>query len=262
MPASRLKASRIRDIERKEIMKRMLMIIVSHLVLLSGTAYSEYIPVFDHFDDGTLDPAWSITLEEATGWSYTEAGTELTVTDIDPFGGGKVILSRAFSSLNDFYVDLDFSWGSEGSNSAYQLIYLTLYDNSHNIIAFGGYQDPWNDSPGQKVLVIGAESHETHGPSYQPPSDYYLSGADSLPLAGSASINISRVDDNLQLFWDNTLLVSGVDSTPLGEIEIEFMRYAINYFGTESVDQIRVADAPATPVPEPSTLDLPVNEYA
>jgi hypothetical protein len=58
--------------------------------------------VYDDFDDGILDSAWSITFQDSTGWVYTETGTKLNVTDIFPTvinsgGGGtwaKVMLSQ------------------------------------------------------------------------------------------------------------------------------------------------------------------------
>ena len=39
------------------------------------------VVIEDDFDNGVLDPAWEVTLEDATGWEYAESGTELTVTD-------------------------------------------------------------------------------------------------------------------------------------------------------------------------------------
>jgi hypothetical protein len=39
----------------------------------------------DDFDDGVLDPAWTIVFDGATSWTYDESATEpssLTVTDV------------------------------------------------------------------------------------------------------------------------------------------------------------------------------------
>ena len=80
--------------------------------------------VYDHFDNGVLDPAWSVSYQLSTGWSYTESGTNLTAADITPtvvfsstYGpAGTVTLSRTFAPLADFAVDFDFSWMSEGKD--------------------------------------------------------------------------------------------------------------------------------------------------
>jgi hypothetical protein len=221
----------------------------------------------DHFNNGVLDPAWSVSLVNASGWTYSESGTNLTVTNIaattvDP-NWGKVLLSRTFSPLADFHVDFDISWDSLGSLFAYQNAYVTLYDSSHNIVAFAGYQDPWRDSTGQKVLVIGAPGidHDHHGPTYQAPGQYYLSGAYNSPLNGSAEIDITRSGNNIQFYWDNTLLLSGIASALISEIDIQFHYVECNnggFFGTESVDLVRLTDgAPISePVPEPATMLL------
>ena len=78
-----------------------------------------------------------------------------------------------------------------------------------------------------------------------------------MPYAGTASIDISRVDDDIDIFWDSSLLVSDVNGSPLGEVDIRFGYVVVpgisGFFGTEAVDLIRVADAP---IPIPSTLLL------
>jgi hypothetical protein len=178
----------------------------------------------DHFNDGVLDPAWSVTTEYVNHWSYSESGTRLTVTDIDPSiistsTWSRVILSRSFSSLNDFGVDFNFSWDSEGRNDLYQNVYITLYDKTYepldqswrwmspNTIAYGGYQDPWNVN-GQPVASVRGNQMPDPGAI--------------LPLTGSASIHISRVDGYLEFYWDNNLLISGYDTAPLSGVGIEF----------------------------------------
>ena len=70
-----------------------------------------------------------------------------------------------------------------------------------------------------------------------------------LPVKGSASITISRVDGYIEFYWDNVLLVSGFDSTPLVGVDIEFWNCNSGpdfLFGTESVDLVRVEGTPVS----------------
>ena len=49
----------------------------------TATFTSEEIVFQDNFDDEILDPTWAVSFEYADGWTYTESGTELEVTDIN-----------------------------------------------------------------------------------------------------------------------------------------------------------------------------------
>lgn len=195
---------------------------------------------------------WVQPDKNATGWSYQESGTNFTVSDINPSAIGtwaEVMLSASFSPLSDFSIDFDFSWDSmdQGSNSAraMQRLYFKLYDSHDNVVAYCGYQDPWEVSSGQKKGVyIGGEN--------------YGSGPNTLDYSGSASMDISRVGDTMAIFWDDDLLLSAVDSTPITKIGIEFSHYPYlngggSFFGNESVDLIKVQSAHA---PEPTTILL------
>lgn len=107
--------------------------------------------VNDHFDDGTLDPAWSVNFQSASGWSSSESGTNLTVTDITPISTGswsKVILSQTFTPLTDFKVDFDFFWDSDGDIQAIQKLEISLLDSGNNSISYAGYSDNWVQNRG------------------------------------------------------------------------------------------------------------------
>lgn len=240
-------------------MKKVLLFLFTSILVLWVACPAKAILIFeDHFDDEALDPAWSITLENANGWSYSEIGTNLTVTDIDPTvincgdNGtlAKVFLSRSFAPLNDFHVDFDFSWDSvndEGilEKRAMQGLNIHFYDTDNDIIASGGFQDRWVLWSAEKWAYAGGNS--------------YTSGYKVMPFSGLASIDVSRVGDNIDIFWDNELLISGLDGTPMGGIDIEFWYYGYDgsygpaFFGNESVDLVRVE---GTPVPEPATILL------
>ena len=84
------------------------------IVLISHTAgLGMETVLYDHFDDGSLDPDWNISFADgAIGWTYTESGTDFSVTDIQtesvielpspPAPWPTVSLSRSFTPLDDF----------------------------------------------------------------------------------------------------------------------------------------------------------------
>jgi hypothetical protein len=208
----------------------------------------------DHFDDGVLDPAWNVTFEEATGWVYEESGTNLTVTDIGPTvvhavsreTYAKVILTQTFTPLSDFGVDFDLSWDSISSDRTMQKVEISLYSSDGTAIALAGYSDPWVSHRGD----VAAELH----------SDTFLENtleADFLPYSGSASIEIMREGADVEILWNGELELSGNNANPLSRVDVVFSYYAydglggVSFFGTESVDLIRVEG-----VPEPGTLLL------
>jgi hypothetical protein len=56
-------------------------ILTAALVLcLGGAAASAGTVLADDFDDGILNPAWITTFNGASGWAYSEAGTNLTAS--------------------------------------------------------------------------------------------------------------------------------------------------------------------------------------
>jgi hypothetical protein len=146
-------------------------------------------------------------------------------------------LSRSFQTINAFKVDFNISWDSEFGTSAtarraVQALFIRLFDDSRNAIAFAGYQDAYLMFSGQKVAFAGNQN--------------IVTGPNSLPFFGSAAIQIERDQDNaITVSWDDSLLLSSSDSKPLGEVEIEF-RYCddqqdLSHFGTESVGLVRIA---------------------
>jgi hypothetical protein len=196
---------------------------------------SDLLPVvvYDHFNDGVLDPAWSVGFNNATGWSYVESGSTLSVTDISPSGPewGAVNLTRQVTSIGDFSLIFDFSWGSDSSVRAMQNILVQMYGDS-GMIAAAGYSDGWIDSSGEKFAMIGG--------------NVFNSGVGSVPLAGSARVQIIRSGSAVTVLWNGTQLISGTDSTPVTRIDLVFSYRNVGdsegpgIFGSESVDLIEV----------------------
>ena len=163
------------------------LIVICMLVLgVANMANAGVTKVYDHFDDSTLAPAWSVSFVNSTGWSYAESGTNLTVTDIAPtvINGSssniwaQVILSQTFDPLADFNVDFDFSWTSGGSMNPMQTVGIHLYDSASNQIAAAEYRDSWVLLRGEKRAIAGGNS--------------FASGNNTLPYDETVSVDISQ----------------------------------------------------------------------
>jgi hypothetical protein len=243
----------------KRIKEKMMKACVGFLIVFSliigiGSTVNAGLIFNDHFNDASLDPAWGVTFQNATGWNYVEAGTALTVTGIgsasqDTGSGGNwatVNMSRSFAPLTDFNIGFSFSWDSKNSVNAMQYVGIELYDTSKNLISKAGFMDAWVDSTGQKYSTVGGLS--------------YYSGYDSLGLSGSAVIDITRSGSEIGINFNNSTILSGTNANQLADIKLAFGYYDYSgygkksLFGSESVDLITV-DGTA-PVPEPATLLL------
>jgi hypothetical protein len=179
--------------------------------------------------------------------------SKLSVTDIGANTintWGKVKLTRSFDAVTDFDVDFDFSWDSDNSDSAMQHINIALYDVDGELITETGYSDRWKDTNGEKYAILAGTP--------------YSNGLDSLGYSGSAEIEITRVDDDIEIYWGDSLFAFGEDLSLLGSIMIKFEYFpysAGSIFGNESVDFVSVEGTPYTepqpaPTPEPATLLL------
>jgi len=231
------------------------LIVICTMVLgIANMANADITTVYDHFNDDTLDPAWSVSFVNSTDWSYTESGTNLTVTDITPtvinndygYTWAQVILSQTFTPLTDFDVDFDFSWTSAGSNNPMQTVAIQLYDSAGGLIATAEYYDHW-------VLLRGAKYAAAGGNSIFPEHS-------TMPFDGTASVDISRIGDNVEVLWDGDSLVSRTSSSALSRVDLVFgyfayysATYGASFFDSESIDLVNIQ---GQVVPLPSALIL------
>jgi PKD repeat protein len=224
---------------------KILFIFVSGIALVLCVAWSAKATVVleDDFDDAVLDPAWSVSFDNATDWNFSESGSDLIVSDVIPESMEPscafVIMSRTFPAVTDFYANFDFSWDSESDNNdpsiwGQQEIYVRFYDDAQSLIAYAGYKDYWLMESGEQVAYAGGKK--------------FVSGPNSLPVNGSGSIYMVREGEKVDIYWDNMLLLSNTEIRPIAEINISFKYcsdpFGLSFFGTESVDLVRVADAP------------------
>ncbi len=229
-------------------------IIVMCVSTVAATSLGEVV-VFDDFDDGVLDPSWVVDFDtNASGWTSFESGTLFSVTDISPVTTGEwsiVTLSQSFQSLSDFTVDWDFQWGSAGQNSAMQKLRLSLFSGD-DMVAVVAYDDPWIDHRGRKSIGIFSDTRVL-----------YNSGADTMPYAGSAHVEIVRTNDVISISWNDVQHLTGTYAAPIDRVDIEFFYWSTvanggqsSFFGSESIDMVSIDGVPTWPTPEPATMSL------
>ena len=202
---------------------------VAVMVVLIGTG-SAWADVYDHFDDGVLDLAWGITFDNATGWTYSESGTDITVTDVaidDPgySTAARTYLNQNFYASSDFEVEFSLSWDCDGKDSFIGALRIELYGGD-TVIARAGYYDPWLYHRGAKLAVIGEQSYHT--------------GTNTLPFADSAIVKIQRIAGVITVLWDDTVLFSDNNNQVVDNLKIDFTqdRYSGATFGSFSVDYV------------------------
>jgi hypothetical protein len=236
-------------------MKKKLIVFCAMVLGVVDIGIADISTVYDHFDDGILAPSWSVNFVNSTGWTYAESGTNLTVTDIIPTvvysgNGGlwaEAMLSQTFTPLADFHVDLDFSWNSAGSMRPMQGVGIHLFDSLNNEIAAAEYRDSWVLWRGGKIAIAGENS--------------FYSGSNTMPFDGTASVDISRVGDSIEVLWDGTSLVSGISSSAVSRVDLVFSYYAYDgiygtsFFESESIDFIDIK-GDVCPVPIPGAFLL------
>ncbi|MEW6536115.1 MAG: PEP-CTERM sorting domain-containing protein [Candidatus Auribacterota bacterium] len=243
--------------------KKLLVIIrdLSFVVvfLASAALWADTI-VYDHFNDNNLDSNWIIDYSYADGWTYSETGTNLSVTDVSSTiynsgGGGtwgQAILQQNFNPVTDFNLGFNMSWDSQGSNSCMQFLRIYLMSDAGTIVGGAGYVDQSQVNSGMRYSQIGTVQ--------------FYAGSGDLPLSGSASINISRDTNNdVDILWNGASILSGENSEEITKILLTFgfywgdFGYTQSFFGTGQVDLISLEGTPVpieSPIPEPTTIIL------
>lgn len=217
---------------------KVVLAVVCLLMVVCGFAKAN---VYDHFDDGVLGSEWNVSYYNSTGWTYSESGTLITVTDIAIDDPGydlntRIYISQAFDAAGDFEAEFSFSWDSGSVDSALEGTRLELYSGGDAVIR-AGYYDPW-------VFHTGAKFGEIGGSTYD-------SGENTLALAGSAVVGITRVGNAVTILWNDDVLLSGTNSDVIDQLKIDFATSKISgaTFESLSVDYV-------TAVPEPASIIL------
>lgn len=231
------------------------------LLLIASSPALAVQAVYDHFDDSILDPAWEISFQEdasaATGWTYSESGTSLTVTDIvdthtrtleEPSQWARVSLSQSFTPLEDFAAHISFGWdsGPQDEIRAMQGVALELVDEFGDPLVRVAYEDAWASYTGALIAEItGSGSVST--------------GHGAAPFDGATWFDVSRTGDEITILEAGQPFYDGVTDVPVAGVRVEFSYWSTStvappsHFGTEWVDLVSVS---GTPVPEPAALSL------
>lgn len=212
-------------------MRKRLLISISILIIsLFIPAVQAEVFVSDDFDDMMFDPAWDVSFDNATGWTYEESGTILNVSDIEIESSGsnwsRVYLNQDVYLEGDFSFEISLGWDSQGSNSAMQNVYLYLLNNDE-VVSGGGYHDSWVQNTGEIFGNVGQDS--------------YHSGQGSMPYSGSGVVRIERTDGIITVYWNDSELYSAANSTLIDKVRIAFVKYTwpTATFGDISVDYIK-----------------------
>ncbi len=226
--------------------KKILLLTLTLLIGIAGMVNAAVI-VHDDFDNSILEPSWDVSFENATGFTYSETGSGLTVSDILSSGENqwnRISLSQSFDAISDYNIDFGFSWVEE--DNAMQNLFLKLYTNGGTeLVTSVGFYDAWVATNGKMSATVSTNG--TNLPS-------------NLGLEGSALVNLNRQQDTVSIMWNQIELLTAENADPIDKVAIVFDYYDYSggsAFGSETVDLIHVeGDMNAAPVPEPATMVL------
>ncbi len=229
------------------------------LMLSVATSLQAYTYLEDDFDDGTVDP-WIYSYDANMGGAtYYESGGSLTITDIIDLHpeinyGARIFFSQTLSYgvSNDFHADYQFSWNEYNDPNARQILQIKLLSTDGHAVADVAFQDAWPTIPGRMNAFI-----------YNETNTYLYSGLQNMPYSGSADIDIDRVGDTVSIAWDDTTLLSGVNTEEVVSVLIMVWHGAWTSgvpmsFGDFDIEYINLTgDAPlVSTIPEPASLVL------
>lgn len=105
-------------------------------LLLASVAQAQSVVFSDDFNDGIVDPQWTVAFDPLLFWSVGEYTGEMNFTDLSaPFGafGQRYSFTGDVTLPGTFQLNMDFSWNDQsglpaGDNAA--LFVVRLYDSS------------------------------------------------------------------------------------------------------------------------------------
>ena len=202
----------------------------------------------DEFNDGILDSSWDVKYERANDWNYHE-NSELNVTNISPtiLNSGSsdnwsiVTISQGIHNLTNFNMHANLSWNNESSQRDMQFIEIFLLDDDDNYVVKTGYRDAWVGSRGGYSVEIGGTRITTIRNSFN--------------YSGSGIVQVSRSNNNITVYWDDVEIASLTNESLIKKIGIQFgfynfSNYTTSFFGSNSIDYLRLETLALAPAPE------------
>ena len=207
----------------------------------------------DDFNGTNLNAAWTLTTStNCASYAYGVSNSALNLTQITEgargsLGNGNwwatVMCSRNFAPVGDFAVHYEFSWNEISGTGSMQGNYVDLILGEPTS---AGYFDAWSLYPGE---AYARSDFEVLGP-YNPGFD----SSNFLPNSGSASVDITRTNRTLTVWWHSAsldrMILQNTNATnaPLTGVTLHFelYPYQANAFGSEAANLITVSGTPVT----------------
>ena len=231
-------------------MKKLHFLLITAFMIFQNSAIA-YVYLEDDFNDGVIDPAWTISGSlNFGGATYSETNGYLTITDIEDSNpsvntGARIDFYRPLECAltGDFHLDYTFSWNEYSDPDARMVLRLQLFSSTGDTVVNVQHTDPWNNIKGRKDAFIANSS-------------YHYYSAQDLSYASTADIDVDRVEGQIAILWNGEILLTGEDFSDIVAIQLD-ARHNEMYdgtFGDYSIDWISLSGA--SPIPEPSTIIL------
>ncbi len=210
----------------------------------------------DHFDDGVLDPAWTIFFKPdgstvATGWDHDESverASWLTIREIigatNPGEWKQVELQRAIPPLGDFRITMRLSWDTPPPFEPFlQVLEVRVLDGSGTqIVAGAGYNDSWGNDYGTHFVAFPCVT--------QNPGGFFCHDPSSAGPSGEADVEIDRTGNVFTFTWNGpgARVYTATALTLDAElVAINLRQFHNTNFGTLAIDHFSVEGVPLVP---------------
>lgn len=212
-------------------------LILTSLAAVPGSAQAPLVQ--DDFDDGSLDPAWSVSFTQASGWTFTESADPgqtllevVSLPGVPTFFEGGACLEQTLPPTGEF--DLTYSIAWDGTGALY-VNRVFLLDAAGAVVASIGALDAWVDDALAGVYEIRLGNLLVQG------------GNGSVALAGSGSFRIVRdAAGGMTAFLDGAPLFANADSRAVHSLRVQLHRFGGFTFHPLQVDLVDLQGSPCS----------------